>query len=209
MMQTTNSKQLSTQANKAPKRNSERVSHLLKVFRPTRKVNSFLDIGCGNGEITTEIAKALQIKHVYGADVYEESLYQQQDKTVHVEYRQVINNKINIPDHSVDLITCFMSIHHFVDFKAMMTEICRILKPKGWLFIREHNVTSPELKCCLDEMHLKYPDHPGGEINYWERVALKTTLHKDYRLRHLCSSDYPPHMKNTQAIYHSLFIYSV
>ena len=34
-------------------------------------------------------------------------------------------------------------------------------------------------------------------------------LYKDYKLRHLCNSDYPARMKNTQAIYHSLFIYSI
>ena len=202
-------RQSATQANKAPQRNSERVSHLLKIFRPNRKVNSILDIGCGNAEITSEIAKVFDIKQVYGADVYDKSVFQQSDKTTNVEYKQVIDNKIDIPDHSVDLITCFMSIHHFADFGQMMKEICRILKPKGWLFIREHNVTSYELECFLNDMHLKYPDHPGGPINYWEREDLKATLYKDYKLRHLCNSDYPARMKNTQAIYHSLFIYSI
>jgi len=202
------SQQRPTVENKTQQRNSERVRHIIKIFKPSRKVTTFLDIGCGNAEITQEIAKTFKIDEVYGADIFDEKDFKAPKSTIVVNYKQVINNKINLPDHSVDFITCNMSIHHFEDFKQMMSEICRILKPKGWLFFREHDVPleNLELKDQLNKMHEEYPDHPGGNINYWPRETLKEVLVNEYRFKHLADSDYPPTVKNKQAIYHSLFL---
>src|SRR4029078_1894385 len=59
-----------TQNSRLQQRNSERVSHLVKIFRPNKPVKSLLDIGCGNAEITREIADTFNISDVHGADVY-------------------------------------------------------------------------------------------------------------------------------------------
>ncbi len=190
------------------KRNSERLNHLLKVFHPKKPIKSFLDIGCGNAEITQEIGNSFKIPNIYGIDVYETELFKSNSNTNKVQYKQVINNRIELADKSIDLICCFMSIHHFLDFKSMMNEIIRVLKPNGFLFLREHDVPhfNVELKKQLDKMHEEYPDHPGGPINYWPRNELKNTLFHEYGLKLLANSDYPKNVKNKQAIYHSLFI---
>ena len=196
-------KQQPTYYKKVAQRNSERVTHLLKVLPSSTKITTFLDFGCGNAEITKEIAATYGIKNVIGVDVYPESEF----KGDSVTYKQVKDNKIDIPNQSIELITCFMSIHHFEDFTKMMSEICRVLKPGGFLFFREHDVGKGDkkLKEFLDDKHKQYPDHPGGIINYWDRTALKTYLQTMLKFKHIKDSAYPKHMKNNQAIYHSLF----
>ena len=47
---------------------------------------------------------------------------------------------IGLPDKSVQLVTCIMSMHHFRDFAQMLSEIKRVLRPGGYLFVREHDV---------------------------------------------------------------------
>ena len=199
-------KQLPTYHKKVVQRNSERVTHLMKVLDTKKQITSLLDFGCGNAEITSEIARDYGIKTVYGVDVYPES----ESKHKSIIYKQVKDNKIDIPDHSIDLVTCYMSIHHFEDFDKMMAEICRVLKPGGWLFFREHDVgkDNVDLRTFLDDMHKQYPDHPGGTINYWDRAQLKAKLQESLKFKHVKDSDYPKHIKNKQAIYHSLYLYS-
>lgn len=200
--------QKSNEMKHAQSRSSERVTHLCKIFHPKRKVKTYLDVGCGNAEITSQIANTFKIEKIYGADVYSPEEYKNIKTDPFIEYHQIIDNKINLPDHSVDLITCFMSIHHFIDFDKMMTEIHRVLKPRGWLFFREHNVPkeASKLRTQLDELHIKFPDHPGGIINYWERHELKTALENKHGFKHLANSDYPKNINNPKAIYHSLYL---
>jgi len=183
---------------------SDRVQHLVNTIGGSTKVTSLLDIGCGDGTITAEIAMVFKIGTVYGADVQPDHPIPQL-----THYYQVINNQINLPDHSIDLITCFMSIHHFEQFEPMMNEICRLLKPIGIFFFREHDVpaNNHQLIQQLNEKHRQFPDH-SGPIHYWSRAHLREILTQRYHFVHMADSDYPPHMHNKQAIYHSSYQYS-
>lgn len=187
------------------KRTSERLMHLTKLLDRQHKIYTLLDIGCGNAELTIEIAKEYKVSQIYGADIYTHDKFIKADQVI---YKQVIDNQLDIKDNSVDLITCFMSIHHFVNFEAMMNEICRVMKPNGYLFIREHDVPENDidLKLFLDRKHLEYPDHFTSEIiNYWDRQKLKLCLQSKYKFKHLGDADYPTNCKNPQAIYHSIY----
>lgn len=191
-------------------RSSDRVQHLLNTlgYVSSQKITSCLDLGCGNGQITTEIAKILNINDVHGCDTFQippkfENTFTSEDP----HYHQVLANHIDLPDHSIDLITCYMSIHHFENFSQMIQEIMRILKPDGLLFFREHDVPEHDnqLTKNLNELHQRFPDH-SGPIHYWSRSNLKQELIRCHMV-HVADSDYPPHINNKQAIYHSLYLY--
>lgn len=195
-----------TNVDKRDFRKSERVTHLLKLLKPNTQITSYLDIGCGNAEVTAQITKEYKIHQTYGVDVYDASDFKAIDDTT-INYKQVIDSKIDVPDNSIDLITCFMSIHHFVNFSTMMKEMIRVLKPGGFLFFREHDVpeSNKKLKSFLDKKHEEYPDHPGGIINYWSRPKLKYYFVNNCAFKHIGDSDYPARNPNPQAIYHSLY----
>ncbi len=186
-------------------RTMERVQHLLQLLPADNLINTFLDVGCGNAEITVAIAQAYQIPAggVYCADVFPATEFTTQT----VQYSQVKDNHIDLPDQSMDLITAFVAMHHFENFDAMMKEINRILKPGGYLFFREHDVPLTRNEVIvkyLDELHTKYADHPGGPINYLNRANLKSTLVTDFGFIHIDDLDYP-YPSNPQQLYHSLF----
>jgi ubiquinone/menaquinone biosynthesis C-methylase UbiE len=180
----------------------------LSGCQPRVYPESFLDIGCGSGEITNEIARTLNgqhgcIKNAHGCDMFHVPTHP--DNTSDYTYHQVVNNHIDLPDHSMDLVTCFMSIHHFDNFQQMMVEISRILKPTGLLFIREHDVPKSDGRLIqeLNDLHTKFPDH-SGPIHYWARNDLKTELIR-LVFAHITDSEYPAHIRNKQRIYHSLW----
>lgn len=185
---------------------SDRIKNLVKTLNDAGKprIESFLDIGCGNGEITSEIVKVLQITDCYGADVIEPK-----SQMTRSSYKKVINNHIDLPDYSMDLITCFMSIHHFDQYHQMMGEIMRLLKPDGYLFIREHDVPANNTRLInyLNQLHQQFNgyNYGGQPIHYMSRGELKKNLTEQYHLIHVTDSDYPDDMNNRQMIYHSLF----
>jgi ubiquinone/menaquinone biosynthesis C-methylase UbiE len=45
-----------------------------------------------------------------------------------------------LADKRVDLVTCFTTLHHVPDSEAMLRELARILRPNGYLLVREHDV---------------------------------------------------------------------
>ena len=47
--------------------------------------------------------------------------------------------------NTVDLVTFNMSMHYIKDKKAMLTDVRRILKPGGHLFLKEHDVPDSDI----------------------------------------------------------------
>ncbi len=46
---------------------------------------------------------------------------------------------IYLDDSRVDLITCFVTLHHVPQLKPILSELVRILRPGGYLILREHD----------------------------------------------------------------------
>lgn len=62
--------------------------------------------------------------------------------------------KIDFPANSLDLVTCYMSLHHFSrnELPLVLREINRVLKHSGYLFIREIDRDSGDKCPCHDEI---------------------------------------------------------
>lgn len=61
-------------------------------------------------------------------------------------HREKPSNSITLLIHlaasRVDLITCFSVLHHVPQLQPMLAELARILRPKGYLIMREHDCNS-------------------------------------------------------------------
>ena len=44
-----------------------------------------------------------------------------------------------LDDHSIDLVTCLVVLHQIPHLESMLREIVRILRPSGYLIMREHD----------------------------------------------------------------------
>jgi ubiquinone/menaquinone biosynthesis C-methylase UbiE len=89
------------------------------------------DIGAGTG-----IASRLLARREVRVLAIEPNAAMRQAAVPHllVEYREGTAEKTNLPDASVDLVTCFQAFHWF-DRKATLIELRRLLKPSGKLAI--------------------------------------------------------------------------
>ena len=58
-------------------------------------------------------------------------------------------------DESIEVITCYIGLHHCPNEKldAYIKSLYRILKPGGIFIIREHDVTTPEMRIFASLVH--------------------------------------------------------
>jgi ubiquinone/menaquinone biosynthesis C-methylase UbiE len=115
----------------------------------------FVDIGCGDGSITSELAKIYKFKKTIGVDV-ENWFDTYINKNTNIEMVITDGKTINIKDNSVDVILCNHVLHHIEHLDAMLNEIARIIKKDGLLIIKEHNCYYKELSYVIDIYHALY-----------------------------------------------------
>ena len=48
-----------------------------------------------------------------------------------------VSGKIEMPDNTFDLVTCFGTLHHIPNVSFVLSELVRVLKPGGFLLVRE------------------------------------------------------------------------
>lgn len=115
-----------------------------KLLSPyIKKGMTVLDLGCGPGVFTVEIAKLLQTTGiVIAADLQDEMLNIVADKIKdtasesRIKLHKCEKNSIGITER-VDFILAFWMIHEVPDHARLFKELKLILKPGGTLFIIE------------------------------------------------------------------------
>lgn len=190
-------------------RSSERTVDLIELVRAYYKgspinIDNYLDVGCGSGEITKEVSRALNIKNSYGADVENQTC---------PNFILVQDNKINLPDNSIDLITAYVTLHHFSNYDGMVRELVRVARNNGLLFIREHD-SSNEHQAYLDMVHMIEAIGRGENMidylrtfvsSYWSKNDLIKSL-GEYGFDYVSERTYPSNIPNPQHLYHALFV---
>ncbi len=73
----------------------------------------------------------------------------------------------SLADNSVDLISCYIGLHHCPIDKldAFVASICRVLKPGGTFILRDHDVTSPAMHTFVSLIHTVFNAGLNGD---WE-----------------------------------------
>ncbi|MBN2487608.1 MAG: methyltransferase domain-containing protein [Methanosarcinaceae archaeon] len=111
---------------------------VLAVVLPQISGRKILDIGCGTGSITVDMAHMNPDSMVYGVEIVD-GLVQQ--CRMNAELLGVRNTEFktgdiyDLPfeDSSVDTATCFFMLHHLGDIPRALLETRRVLKAKGKL----------------------------------------------------------------------------
>lgn len=208
--------------NKHNKRIPERVRVVKKLLDDVKdiqnitniEINNYLDLGCGDGNISTALSEELNIKNTYCSDVIKPDLIGENINFLPIDEKE---NKIDLPDNSVNLITCFMSIHHFKNLSKMINEIDRIsIKNTDtingtYLIIREHDCNK-ESQPYLDFVHLIYLVQKKLNISeYYSSYYKRSDLQKSLEIhgwKYITSYDYPTDSPNPQKIYSSIFLFT-
>ena len=127
---------------------------VLPEVLPGIKGGSILDVGCGFGGITMEIARNNPGSKVYGIEIHESLAAQaQMDADVqgvpNVEFRTGSAYALPFEAGSIETATCFFMLHHLEDIRHALFEIKRVLKAGGELIAVEpliqHHDHGPQL----------------------------------------------------------------
>ena len=194
-------------------REIERTKNVLELTSeiPNFAPINYLDIGSADGSITNEIAKTFKIENAYAADILIIK-----EKLPNLNYLTIIEDaeELKIPDHSIDLITLFVSFHHFKNPESIVAEILRVSKVGTVLIIREHDVT-PLDQPYIDFVHLieiakeskrnyqKFIE--AFHVGYFSKSDLEASLN-NLGFKFLKGITYPE--PNPQRLYTSAFVFS-
>lgn len=157
-------------------RRADEVNRLLRF----RQFQRYLDIGCGDMELTQCLAATLLQAggRAFATDV----LAQHAPKDASIEFKLTDGRALPFDSQSMDLVTCFHSLHHFVHLDQMLAEVRRVLKSNGMLVLREHDCNSEVTHDLISLMHVGW-----CVINHEQAVE-------------------PIHMSRTQAAWQELLV---
>ena len=121
-----------------------RIMEVLKIIEDLRINNceKYLDVGCGDGEITRVIAQRLQAKYTYGIDKNVKRLQKAAKKGIKVFKLDLNREKFPFPNNYIDVITSLEVIEHLENPDNMLKEIHRVLKPSGFFILSTPNLAS-------------------------------------------------------------------
>ena len=105
---------------------------LIKHLKPIKE-GIYLDIGCGSGNYTSQLAEyGLQ---VIGVDPSIKMLEQAQLKTDTIDWRIGTAENIGLPDNFVNGAIGFLTIHHWSNLEKGFSELYRVLKSNSKIII--------------------------------------------------------------------------
>ena len=119
-------------------------------------IDTLLDVGCGDGSIMYKLRDAGLVKRVMGIEIETWSQISR-DSSKNNPDINIINDKapiFPIADGSIDMITCFYSLHHFTELDRMMKEIARVCKKGGFVLIQEHDIWTRNQALIVDFVHI-------------------------------------------------------
>jgi ubiquinone/menaquinone biosynthesis C-methylase UbiE len=101
-----------------------------------------LDVGCGTGELETNLANRLE---VVGVDLVAHMLRVAKDRRKDCEFLRASCNKLPFRDRAFTVVLVVNVLHHLKlsDRQAFFTEISKMLAPGGHVVVFEHNPKNP------------------------------------------------------------------
>jgi ubiquinone/menaquinone biosynthesis C-methylase UbiE len=121
---------------------------------------SYLDFGGGDGSISVEISKALQVKpdNSYCGDIIQWEnklrLMPYENDLTYINFKPYTS--LDFDDNSLDFITAFQVFHHILDIDFVLGELYRVLKKGGYMLIREHDSETVYDSMLMDVEHSIY-----------------------------------------------------
>jgi ubiquinone/menaquinone biosynthesis C-methylase UbiE len=147
-----------------------RRDYLLAEVRPGDRA---LDLGCGTGVFTAELARA-GASPVVGVDVAEAALRRARVNYPELDFRiATVDGPLPLRDNEFDLVWASEVIEHVPDTARWLSEVRRVLVPGGRLLL-----TTPShgrLRIALGGIE-RFSDPLGDHLHLYTRRSLTETL---------------------------------
>lgn len=114
--------------------------------RSQTSVLSILDFGCGIGNTISHLRRVFPKAQLHGADLSGESIQLANKSHAHeATFRAIEDSRLPYTDQSFDVAVAACVFHHIppAERAYWMSELRRVLKPGGVVFVFEHNVLNP------------------------------------------------------------------
>ncbi|CCE72999.1 Piso0_000008 [Millerozyma farinosa CBS 7064] len=126
-----------------------------------KESSNVLDVGCGPGSITVDIASRVPKGHVTGIDTFEELISQGQQKASDLKQENVffrVASATSLPfeDNSFDVVVAHQVLVHLADPEAAFREMRRVVKPDGVVCCKDGELDSVFVSPMILEPPIKY-----------------------------------------------------
>jgi ubiquinone/menaquinone biosynthesis C-methylase UbiE len=125
---------------------------LLRCIRKNRlNTKKILDVGCGTGELETNLANRLE---VIGVDLATAMLSVAKEKREDCEFLRASCDKLPFRDCTFTMVLVVNVLHHVKpnERNPFFSEISKMLVPGGYVIVFEHNPKNPFtrilVRCC-------------------------------------------------------------
>ena len=141
------------------------MDYINETFLAKRIGGVGLEVGGGCGFFSAVLSTYPSVEKVYSVEICENIVRELMPKVIEEvagkqkAFEKVIGcvgdfDRLELSDASVDFVFDFYSLHHSSDIKKTFTEICRVLKPGGFIFCfdktRANSLTNEGLEKLLD-----------------------------------------------------------
>ena len=143
-----------------------------------KKIKTAIDVGCGNGRHLKSLGFQLSNAKIIGIDQSVQEINKLQSEfSEHIcknqnSYKFIMGDvrNIQIKDNSQDLVICSEVLEHVPNFKDVLKECYRILRPGAVMLISVPSYF-PESLCW--KYSKKYMQTPGGHIRIFKKAFLE------------------------------------
>ena len=131
---------------------------------------TILDLATGTADLAIQLAKHNPQAHIIGTDVSEKMLEIGKDKIAkqglanQIEIRVGNATALSFEDNSFDVVTVAFGVRNFENMEQSLSEVHRVLKPNGLVFILEFSM--PE-KFPIKQAYRLYFKHILPKIGKW------------------------------------------
>jgi SAM-dependent methyltransferase len=146
------------------KQKHEMTSETLELLGDVKSINGYLEIG-STGRYISDLRKHIKVDgEIYlindnapdnsPGEIFERGQLSKIGRFYDLNDYQPIP-PAQIPDESIDLVTLYIGFHHCPEqlFPGFLKSIRRVLRPKGSLILRDHNVQSAEMGTFVSLVH--------------------------------------------------------
>jgi len=147
-----------------------------------------LDIGCGSGHGSNRLAT--KFKTVHGVDIAEEAIAYASEHWQKPNINFSVGDSLDIPfpENNFDVVIAFEVFEHLTDWRKFLSEIRRVLKDNGKVYISTPNKTlySPGTKNPINPHHIfemTIPEFKSALQEYFEIEHLygqRTPVYNDH-----------------------------
>jgi 2-polyprenyl-3-methyl-5-hydroxy-6-metoxy-1,4-benzoquinol methylase len=151
---------------------------------------SVLDVGCGEGVLTSEWAERLGDRRIVGIDLDDPKLRAEWEKRArpNLEFRAEEATRLSFADGEFDMATAIEVLEHVPEPEQTLAEMARVAS--RWLLVSVPREPIWRMVNMARGAYLKSLGNTPGHVNHWTKVGFKSLL-TQYGTVHEMRSPFP------------------